>query len=1281
MSEQPFRRAGHRGEVLPFRFDGRDYEGYRGDTLASALLANGVRTVATSVALGRPRGIFAAWTEEPNAVVQVEHPFPEPMLQATVVELYAGLVATRLPGRGRLAAEPDPARYDGVYAHCDVLVVGAGPAGLAAATAAAGSGARVILADDRPSPGGSLPDTGETVDGVPGTTWAATALAALEIHPEARVLTRTSVFGYYDDNYLVAVERRGENASSRERVWRIRARRVVLATGAHERSIAFAGNDLPGVMLAGSARAYVNRYGVLPGRRAVVFTTGDSAYAAARDLAAAGVEIAAVVDTRAAVVPDRGGPDGLGGLGGAEVLTGHFVTRVNGEHGVTSVTVSERPAENGALSGPAVSEVAASGMDVSGTKTSETVVSGTAASETVVPRATASGGRVIEADLLLVSGGWNPAVHLFGQAGGTLRYDETLGSFVPGSSRQAVEVAGAARGLLTLAACLEDGAAAGARAAEAAGFRAPPTTPHASARETGETSHNTEIPQARGASRDAEIPRVGEASQDAEAPRAGEAPQDTEVPRAGGARDTETPRTGEASGAAPAEHVWLVPADDYRTHFVDLQRDVTVADVMRATGAGLRSVEHVKRYTTAGTAHDQGKTSGVLTSGVVAHALGVDVSELGTTTFRAPYVPVSFATLAGRDRGALHDPVRVTAPHEWHVAYGAPFENVGQWRRPWYYPREGEDMEAAVLRECRAVREAAGIMDASTLGKIDIQGPDAAELLDRLYTNVMSTLRVGSIRYGVMCRPDGMVFDDGTVIRLAEDRFLVTTTTGNAAAVLDWMEEWLQTEWPSLRVYCTSVTERWATVALAGPRSREVLAGLAPGLAVDNASFPFMTWRDTRVAGLDARVCRISFSGELAYEINVSAWDGLALWEALQATGAVTPYGTETMHVLRAEKGYPIVGQDTDGTVTPADLGMEWVVSRKKADFVGKRSFARADTARPDRRHLVGLLPLDPDVLLPEGSQLVAVDRLPEPPVPMLGHVTSSYRSAALGRTFALALVSGGRERVGERLYVPVGRELLPVTVTHHVLYDPEGARRDGEPPAGPRPSPPHGAGRSVTKPPAAEPSGTEPPVVESSGGKPSGRLSPLARLRPVASPDLRIAELPFLTQVNVRVEPGSGTAADIARALGVPLPAEPDTFASTGGDVPPSGTAVSDTRVLWLGPDEWLVVGPPGDTGLENRLRAAAGTGHAAVTDVSAQRTVLLVTGRKARDLLSHGCALDLHPRAFGPGRCAQTMLARAQVVLTRGEEDEFHVLVRSSFADYLAAWLLDAAGEYLGG
>ncbi|WP_217208121.1 sarcosine oxidase subunit alpha family protein [Streptomyces sp. AC550_RSS872] len=938
---QPFRHA-TRGRIdrdtpLTFTFDGTEYRGFRGDTLASALLANGVIQTGTSIKLGRPRGIFSAGVEEPNAVIQIEEPFPEPMLPATTVELYDGLVATGLPGQGRLATTPDPARYDALHAHCDLLIVGAGPAGLAAAAAAARSGARVILADDQPEPGGSLLGTAEHLD------WVQEITSQLQAAPEVRVLPRTTVFGYYDDNHLLAVERRTNHLGaaapenvSRERVWRIRAHRVVLATGAHERSLAFADNDRPGVMLAASARTYVNRHGVLPGRHAVVFTTNDSAYAAALDLTAAGLAVTAIVDTR----PEPGEWAERARAAGIEVLSGHAVTGTEGAPRLTAVTVA--------------------------------------------PYGESTGRREFAADLLLVSGGWNPVAHLFSQSGGKLRHDDTLGSFVPDTTRQAVEVVGSASGALDAATVLAQGAAAGARAVEAEGY-----TP--------------------------------------------EAPRLPEVPA--------QPRR------TPPMHVYVVPGTSGGSAFVDLQRDVTVDDLARATGAGLRSVEHTKRYTTAGTANDQGKTSGVLASGIVAELLGVDISALGTTTFRPPYTPVSFAALAGRDRGTLSDPVRTTAIHEWHVAHGALFENVGQWKRPWYYPQDGEDMEAAVLRECRATRESVGFMDASTLGKIDVQGPDAGVFLDRLYTNMMSTLKVGMIRYGVMCRPDGMVFDDGTVIRVAPERFLVTTTTGNAAAVLDWMEEWHQTEWPELKVHCTSVTEQWATVALVGPKSREVLASLAPQLAVANEDFPFMAWRETTVAGIEARVCRISFSGELAYEINVSPWRALALWGAVYEAGAlygITPYGTETMHVLRAEKGYPIIGQDTDGTVTPQDLGMSWVVSKKKPDFIGKRSHARADTVRPDRKHLVGLLPDDPGTLLPEGTHLVADGVLPAPPVPMLGHVTSSYRSAALGRTFALALIKGGRDRIGERLYAPIGGQLVPVTVAGPVLYDPEGARRDG---------------------------------------------------------------------------------------------------------------------------------------------------------------------------------------------------------------------------------------------
>lgn len=951
----PFRVPGHghldRGTTLGFVFDGTPYTGHPGDTLASALLAHGVHHVATGITHGRPRGILTAGTEEPNALVQIEAPFPEPMLTATTVELHDGLVARGLSGRGRLSTRPDPARYDTVHAHCDVLVVGAGPAGLAATREAARTGARVILVDELPRPGGSLLGTRETLDGAPATAWADAVVAELSALPDVRVLFRTTAFGCYDDGLVLALEKRTEHLGaaapahvSRQRVWRVRARRTVLATGAHERPVAFDDNDRPGIMLAGSARTYLNRFGVLPGRRAVVFTTNDSAYPAALELADAGLDVAAVVEARAeapahwrAACAERG----------IEVREGHVVTGTSGTERISRAHIA--PFGDGS------------------------------------PGAR----RGVDCDLLLVSGGWNPAVTLFSQARGTLRYDAGAGAFLPERAPHHVRTAGAAGGVLTLAGCLADGAEAARRS----------------------------------------LP-------------------------AGSGGPLELPATTPLPDAVPGRVLWRVPSPldgpdspDGARQFVDLQRDVLVTDLLRATGAGLRSMEHVKRYTTIGTAHDQGRTSGVLASGIVAEALGTDVAALGTTRFRPPAVPVAFAALAGRNRGDLFDPVRVTALHPWHVAHGALFENVGQWRRPRCYPREGEGIEEAVLRECRAARTGVALMDGSTLGKINVQGPDAGVLLDRLYTNVMSTLKAGRVRYGVMCGVDGMVLDDGTVTRVSEREFLLTTTTGNAAKVLDWMEEWLQTEWPDLRVHLTSVTEHWATVPLVGPRSREVLARAAPGLDVGNDAFPFMSWKDTAVAGVPARVCRISFSGELAYEINVPAWYAITVWEALLEAGrpyGITPYGTETMHVLRAEKGYPIIGQDTDGTVTPQDLGMAWAVSRKKPDFVGKRSFARAENRRPDRKQLVGLLPADERLLLPEGAQIIATADVPAPPVPMLGHVTSSYRSDALGRTFALALVRAGTERVGETLYVPLDGGTVPVTVTEPVLFDKEGTRRDG---------------------------------------------------------------------------------------------------------------------------------------------------------------------------------------------------------------------------------------------
>ncbi|MFF8369986.1 sarcosine oxidase subunit alpha family protein [Streptomyces lydicus] len=958
-------RLPHAGRIdrtttLRFTVDGRELTGHPGDTVASAMLANGIAEVAPSLYRGRPRGIVAAGVEEPNALLQIAGPCSEGMLPATAVELSDGLAATTLSGMGRLDPAPDPAVYDKKYVHTDVLVVGAGPAGLAAAAAAADSGARVLLVDDQPEPGGALlSGRTETIGARPALAWVADTRAALDAAPEVTVLPRTTAFGAYDDNYVLALQRRTDHLGadapapsegvSRQRLWHIRARQVVLATGAHERPLVFAGNDRPGVMLAAAVRAYLNRYGVAPGSRAVVSTTNDSAYDTVGDLHAAGIDIAAVVDARPEL-SHRAAE--VAGATGVRVLTGSAVVDTEGAGRLAGVTVQA--------------------LDDGGQLTGD-------------PKSFAC-------DLLAVSGGWSPVVHLHSQRQGRLRWDEDLAAFVPDGTVRDQHVVGAGRGTYDLDGCLAEGALAGARAATAAGFPVP-------------------------------VPSPGE----------------------------------RRSGAGPMRALWLVPAPggepgSWDTHFVDLQRDVTVADVWRSTGAGMRGVEHVKRYTSLGTANDQGKTSGVNAIGVIAEALGAGASpgEIGTTAYRAPYTPVAFAALAGRERGELFDPERTTSLHSWHVAHGAEFEDVGQWKRPRYYPLLGEDMDTAVARECRAAREGVAFMDASTLGKIEIWGADAGEFLNRIYTNAFKKLKPGTARYGVMCKPDGMIFDDGVTLRLDDNRYFMTTTTGGAAGVLDWLEEWLQTEWPDLDVHCTSVTEQWTTIAVVGPRSREVVAQLAPDVDLSAEAFPFMAFRETTLAsGVPARICRISFSGELAYEINVSAWYGLAVWEEVEAIGRpydITPYGTETMHVLRAEKGYIIVGQDTDGTVTPQDAGMSWVVSKQK-DFVGKRSYSRADTSRTDRKQLVGLLPSDRTTRLPEGTQLIAPDvplTAEAGPVAMLGHVTSSYHSEALGRPFALALVAAGRDRVGDTLFAPIGDDLVPVQVTESVLYDPEGTKRDG---------------------------------------------------------------------------------------------------------------------------------------------------------------------------------------------------------------------------------------------
>jgi len=984
-----------RARTLGFTFNGRYYEGHPGDTLASALLANGVHLVGRSFKYHRPRGIVGSGAEEPNALVQLgQGALTEPNVRATQAELHDGLAAAsvncwpgvrwdigaingllgglfpagfyyktfmwparawrayewfirRAAGLGLAPREPDPERYDGKHAHCDVLVAGGGPAGLAAALAAGRAGGRVILADEQAEIGGSLLAGGGTIDGRPARAWLDDATAELAGMAEVRVLPRATVFGYYDHNYLGIAERLADHlppaeraGRARQRVWKVRAGRVVLATGAIERPLVFDGNDRPGVMLATAAQAYANRWAVRVGDRAVVVTNNDSAYQTALDLSESGVAVALLADLRAEV------PAALAqrlSRAGIEVAAGSAVVDAAGGTRVTSAEIRRLGADGTTLEGPA---------------------------------------RHVPCDVIAVSGGWSPAVHLFSQSGGRLRWDEAIAGFVPDISRQAEVSVGAARGTFDLAAALAEGARAGAAAAHAAGFG-----------------------------------------------------DGTATAPAANAREVIAPRP-----------VWRVPSAGRGKAFVDIQNDVTAADIALAAREGYSAVEHLKRYTTTGMGTDQGKTSNVNALAILAHATGTAIPAVGTTTFRPPYTPVTFGALAGRTVGPLFDPARLTAMHPWHVQAGTRFEDVGQWKRPWYYPRGSETLHQAVARECRAVRTSLGIMDASTLGKIDIQGPDAAKLLDLVYTNAWGGLEVGRCRYGLMLKEDGMVFDDGVTARLGPQHFHMTTTTGGAARVMAWLEEWLQTERPHWRVYLTSVTTQWAVAAIAGPNARRLMAELCPNIALDAIDFPFMAWRDGTVAGIAARVFRVSFSGESAFEINVPSSQGMALWQALMTAGAkydITPYGTEAMHVLRAEKGFVIVGQETDGTVTPGDLGMDWIVGKKKPDFVGRRGLARADCKRPDRKQLVGLLPQDPKEVLVEGAQIMA-DAAAPPPVPMEGHVTSSYWSATLSRSFALALLKGGRARHGQTVPVHAYGKTSWAQVTEPIFYDKEGEKLRG---------------------------------------------------------------------------------------------------------------------------------------------------------------------------------------------------------------------------------------------
>lgn len=983
-----------RDQPLSFTFNGKRYQGLVGDTLASALLANGVTLVARSFKFHRPRGILSAGVEEPNGLVQLfEGARTVPNARMTEIELVAGLSARsvhaspsvdfdlrsanswfarfmpagfyyktfmasqnawhffehhirKASGLGESPREADPDRYDKRYAFCDVLVVGGGVAGLCAALAAGSAGARVIVADEQAEMGGWLLSADTLVDGSPAAHWVEEALRRLHDMPEVTLLPRTTVFGYQDHNLLTLAERRTDHrtdpsGTARERLWKVRAKQVVLATGAHERPLVFSNNDLPGVMLASAVSTYIRRYAVLPGKKAVVFTNNDSAYDAAMALKAAGAEVL-VVDAR-----DK--PDGdLSARAiqqGIAVLAGHVVVEATGGKAVSSVKIHKFD-ERGQLGAVA----AAQGCD-----------------------------------LLAVSGGFSPVIHLQCQSMAKAVWDAEHDCFVPGKPVQAEISAGACHTPMDLAACARDGVRAGQHAVQAAGFSAVNmTAPVLASVRQGAQRTLWEVPHPKRSSR------------------------------------------------APKK-------------FVDLQNDVGASDIHLAVREGFESIELIKRYTAMGFGTDQGKTSNINGMGIAATILGRSIPQVGTTTFRPNYTPVTFGLLAGGELAKLFDPIRTTAIHGWHVKHGALFEDVGQWKRPWYYPNPGESLQAAVAREVLAVRHAVGTLDASTLGKIDIQGPDAAVLLNWLYSNAWAKLEVGKCRYGLMLDENGMVFDDGVTVRLGDNHFLMHTTTGGAARVLAWMERWLQTEWPHLKVYLTTVTDHWATTVVAGPKSRELLRKICTDVDFDDAAFPFMSYREGTVAGVPARIMRISFSGERSYEVNVAAAQGLLVWRAIQCAGTplgITPYGTETMHVLRAEKGYIIVGQDTDGSITPVDLGMGGLVAKTK-DCLGKRALARSDTARADRKHLVGLLTEDPMLVLPEGAQITNSANSSIKPVPMLGHVTSSYMSPTLGYSIAMAVLKGGQNRLGESVYLPLrsGRT-VKATICSPVFYDPKSERQ-----------------------------------------------------------------------------------------------------------------------------------------------------------------------------------------------------------------------------------------------
>jgi sarcosine oxidase subunit alpha len=990
----------NKGKPVEFNFNGKRLKGYEGDTLASALLANDQMLVGRSFKYHRPRGVVASGAEEPNGLVNLGKGAQfEPNARVTTTELFEGLTAQSqnhwpslefdvgainthlsrfLPagfyykmfmyprsfwkhvyepiirksaGLGKAPKDRDQDTYEHFNCHVDVLVVGGGIAGLAAAKAAGERGARVLLVEQTADWGGRAVVDTPVIDGTPAEEWIKNTVEILDNMDNVDMRLRCMAAGVYDHGYALVYERLTDHAPEaegpRHRLWRIRAKQIVTATGAIERPLSFAVNDLPGVMLASAVRDYAVNFGVSIGDRTVIVTNNDDAYRTAIVLKEAGLDVPVIVDAR----PEAEGDliDRARALG-IRIEMGKGIAKVKGGKRVTGVALCAQAGEGAVL-------------------------------------------EEIDCDCVAMSGGWSPVVHLWSHCGGKLNWDADQAMFRPDPERAPtgaggqpfVATAGIANGHLFTAEVVSDGWAAGRAAAKA----------------SGHTKRGAQAPM------------------------------------------------GEDAAEGPISPVWLMPQGASHAlrskAWLDFQNDVKVSDVQLAAQEGFESVEHAKRYTTLGMATDQGKLSNINGLAILSQSLNADIPDVGTTTFRPPYTPISMASIAGAARDELFQPLRMTPISAWSNAHGADNEPVGQWRRPFAYVRPGESVHDAVNREVKNTRENLGLLDASTLGKLIVKGPDAGKFLDMMYTNMMSTLPVGKCRYGLMCSENGFLMDDGVVVRMAEDTWLCHTTTGGAEHIHAHMEDWLQCEWWDWKVYVANVTEQYAQIAVVGPNARKLLRKLG-GMDVSADALPFMTWAEGKIGDFDARVFRISFSGELSYEIAVPAGQGAAFWEALIAAGeefGIMPYGTETLHILRAEKGFIMIGDETDGTVIPQDLNLQWALSKKKEDYLGKRAHERSHMADPNRWKLVGLETEDGSVL-PDGAYAIADGENANGQRNTQGRVTSTYYSANLERGIAMGLVHKGPDRMGEVIeFNKIDGTTVRAKIVDPVFYDKEGEKQN----------------------------------------------------------------------------------------------------------------------------------------------------------------------------------------------------------------------------------------------